>query len=480
MLRPLDRSLVSLSTAALTLALVLLSTLVTAGDAAAQLSGAIYTSTSNGSAVNGNLYAKDKDVYLTGGPQPNAPCSSQGLPNGRYYFQVTDPSGGALLSTDSIDHREVLVSGGVVVAHITGTHKTGNGPCGSKTVQLVPFLSAPNGSEYKLWMTPVASYEWGRGAFGFLPKYSKTDNFKIKEPGKPIAQSVIRGFKFYDFNENSVWDAAVAAEVPIPGWRIEIWKGTTLDGVTYTDDIGRYTFIRDQDGSIYTIKEVAPPPGFIPAVGATWLAMTPTQGTVIANADQVLGPCFGNLHFEVLLGAGRTKGFWHNQNGMVLLQQCDPDWRTALNPPQLCLWYPSGMPFVVPAPPAAFATAFAAFSDWLVGQGATGHAGYLLGTQVAATILNNRCGFMQGTIYVDRFQNGVLMSLKDLIAGATGLLCDPCAPLTGPNDPCQDLRAMMLGCLNEFDTINNTGSLNTPQIVYAPSATPPDTFGLLY
>ena len=55
--------------------------------------GAIFTTTVDGSAVNANLYESKCSVYLDGGPGPNAPAGAAGLPDGEYYFQVTDPSG---------------------------------------------------------------------------------------------------------------------------------------------------------------------------------------------------------------------------------------------------------------------------------------------------------------------------------------------------------------------------------------------------
>ena len=62
--------------------------MILAGPAmAAQFTGALQTTTSTGTAVNANLYATKPDVYLTGGPQN---MNAMGLPDGTYYFQVTD------------------------------------------------------------------------------------------------------------------------------------------------------------------------------------------------------------------------------------------------------------------------------------------------------------------------------------------------------------------------------------------------------
>ena len=65
---------------------------------AQQFSGAIQTTTSSATTVNSNTFQAKDDVYLTGGPQNT---QSQGLPNGLYYYQVTDPSGATLLSTEA-------------------------------------------------------------------------------------------------------------------------------------------------------------------------------------------------------------------------------------------------------------------------------------------------------------------------------------------------------------------------------------------
>src|SRR4030095_6021074 len=86
---------------------------------AAPLTGAIFTTLKDGSAVNYNIYDVKEDVYLNGGPvSPKAPCTAAGLPDGEYYFQVTDPSGRWLLSSDPITERKVRVSGGYIVEYL--------------------------------------------------------------------------------------------------------------------------------------------------------------------------------------------------------------------------------------------------------------------------------------------------------------------------------------------------------------------------
>jgi hypothetical protein len=159
---------------------------------AQQVSGAIFTTDANSTFVNANVYDFKEDVYLNGGPRPNAPCTAAGLPDGDYYFQVTDPSGSMLLSIDDISYRQVYVKGGLIVAHYGNYHYTGIGKCADLpagkiniTVQLFPFMPTPNpGGEYKAWMTKVGDYDMTmtKGSFGFIPSKSKTDNFKVAAP----------------------------------------------------------------------------------------------------------------------------------------------------------------------------------------------------------------------------------------------------------------------------------------------------------
>ena len=93
-----DKS-VSLRRLLATGALLAISTLAQAAP-----SGAIFTTLADGSRVNANIFSAKCDglgVYLDGGPGPNAPATAAGLPDGDYFYQVTDPSGKVLLSTDA-------------------------------------------------------------------------------------------------------------------------------------------------------------------------------------------------------------------------------------------------------------------------------------------------------------------------------------------------------------------------------------------
>ena len=87
--------------------------------AANALSGAIFTTTADGGIVNENVrYGSKLEVYLDGGPRMNAPASAAALPDGNYYFQVTDPSGKKLLSQDPVACREIKIENGVITEYL--------------------------------------------------------------------------------------------------------------------------------------------------------------------------------------------------------------------------------------------------------------------------------------------------------------------------------------------------------------------------
>jgi hypothetical protein len=162
-------------------------------------SGAIFTTVADGSEVNYNIYQAKEDVYLDGGPGPGAPQGAAGLDDGTYVFQVTDPSGKTLLSTDPAGCRLFNVVNGIITttaaipgscAHVTGTDIDH----GATTIQLMPYNDTPNpGGEYKVWVTMVDDYvcatdltlvdcgaKKGGTAHGFVPRHTKTDNYKVR------------------------------------------------------------------------------------------------------------------------------------------------------------------------------------------------------------------------------------------------------------------------------------------------------------
>jgi hypothetical protein len=208
-------------------------------------SGAIFTTLIDGSEVNFNQYNAPEDVYLDGGPGRGAPDDAAGLDAGPYVFQVTNPSGRTLLSTDLAEYRQFTVSGGVIVSTAPSScpHETGideNEDQFAITVQLMPFAETNNpGGVYKVWVTPREDYLAGcaelgvpnglavvdcgsnAGNFhGFIPAHSKTDNFKIKQA--PIREIDTRFF--VDSNGNELRDDS------------EPWVDGL--GVTWSDTLG--------------------------------------------------------------------------------------------------------------------------------------------------------------------------------------------------------------------------------------------------
>jgi hypothetical protein len=169
---------------------IVLAAAATASAAAppVQLSGAIFTTDVTGVPVNLNIYAAKEDVYLNGGPGINAPDSAAGLPAGTYAFQVTDPSGKTLLSTDAVTCRLFTVDASGVIQSVTPSgacaHATGtDGEDLGITVQLFPFNDTPNnGGVYKVWVSPTSLLDCSApgNKHCFVPRYSKTDNFKVR------------------------------------------------------------------------------------------------------------------------------------------------------------------------------------------------------------------------------------------------------------------------------------------------------------
>lgn len=191
------------------------------------VSGAVFTTLPDGSEVNFNIYSDKSLVYLDGGPPMGAPAGAAGLPgpgstvfgitiSGTYVFQVTDPPGKNLLSTDAAQCREFTVDNNGVINGVTGpcphlVSTNTNTQLGGTTVQLMPFDNTPNkGGEYKVWVTPIEFFgcdltatgsarDCGIGKFGFTPADSKTDNFKVKSNGVVEIDS-----RFLDSNGNFI------------------------------------------------------------------------------------------------------------------------------------------------------------------------------------------------------------------------------------------------------------------------------------
>lgn len=231
---------------------------------AAGLSGAIFTTVSDGTAVNANIYSSKCAVYLDGGPGPHAPAKAAGLPDGDYYFQVTDPNGRTLLSTDPVSNRSFHVTNGVIVAY-TGTggpvHPTGidqdHPELGAITIRMAN-ASCPtdfadttnNGGVYKVWVTPVSSFVGdptqvdnlcGTGCYhGFVPSASKTDNFKAAFGTPTFCLTVEK--------QNAADGSAVQ------NWEFDVTDPLNVTNAFFTDSTGTVQVCGLGEGT-YTVAE---------------------------------------------------------------------------------------------------------------------------------------------------------------------------------------------------------------------------------
>jgi hypothetical protein len=210
------------------------------------VAGAIFTTDSTCEITNENVHYEDKcDVYLNGGPDRPG---SAGLPDGTYYFQITDPSGATLLAgpeptggVPDTSEKVIVVEGGEF----------------TECIQLCPYLTTPNpGGEYKVWVTPTDAFneDWQTSpasgeSFGFEPCESKTDNFKVDEevvepcPGPSIDcpdDIVVEciGFTMPELQGtvNCPGDFTVVSTHPV-GFEFPV--GVTVVTVTLTDSQGQ-------------------------------------------------------------------------------------------------------------------------------------------------------------------------------------------------------------------------------------------------
>ncbi len=429
---------------------------------AAAPSGAIFTTDITGTQVNVNIYDAKTDVYLNGGPQNK---NSAGLsPDGVYYFQVTEPSGGVLLSTDPAACRQLRVTGGVVVGAVDGTyqdaanqtvscsHPNGNyNPANlSTSVQLMPFTdTSNNGGEYKAWLiaqTASTTIDPNNPAvLVFNNDDSKTDNFKVKVSLPPPVGSNISGVKFYDANVNGIQDTN---ELGIPFWKIALF-GDELSNTTTvsTNEAGVYLF-RNLVAGIYGVCEV------MPSASPRWIPTTATSFVDI-NVPPDAVKDFGNVCLGT--GGGLTLGFWSNNNGQKLFGADDLALMVSLN-----LRNANGAGFDP--------SSYAAFRTWLLGAKATNMA-YMLSAQLSAMKLNVLNGKVNGgsMIFAGKAPVGCavtelsdtgFISINDLMSAANLDLASNANTIASPSTA--DARNCQEFMKNALDEANNNRNFVQP------------------
>jgi hypothetical protein len=98
------------------------------------------------------------DAYLVVGQEEGPPR----LPDGDYFFQVTDISGEALLSSDEVRFRQFRVADGVIEdVSGQGSHAVWvSSLSGAASVQLCPYDDSPDSSGmYEVWVTRVEDFQ---------------------------------------------------------------------------------------------------------------------------------------------------------------------------------------------------------------------------------------------------------------------------------------------------------------------------------
>ena len=409
---------------------------------AAPISGAIFTTDSAGN-VNVNQYDSKADVYLNGGPT-NGNCDAAGVDDGVYVYQITNPSGTVLLSSDPIEQREFTVSGGVIIA--ANDHPTVAGDCGGVRVQMAPFADTPNnGGVYKAWITRKSDYIANGG---FRPGSTKTDNFHVKEePTTPLAAD-LNVFKFYDANGNGDWDGD---EQPLFGWAMTASNGNGFSSTLLTqspDGLANFTILPIQNP--YQVLEGA--------AGGTWVQSgARVNGAAVPLANPITGlelvagevtvVEFGN-YCKIKCGA-KPKSWWITETGRLKvadLGSMNPEFN-ALN--QLNLRSSSGSHWNLNTTTVSQATNWTTLKNFVNGTSTTNQA-YALSRALAILRLNIDAGYVSTADFYPAF-GGTIAELRDDANAA--LLVDGFTDALDPNRALQVQLTTWVNAINNGTTI---------------------------
>jgi hypothetical protein len=152
----------------------------------AAIAGSISVTLRDGQPPETIIFEGKCDAYLLAGQEEGAPR----LPDGDYFFQVTNASDRALLSSDEVRLRQFRVAAGAITGVSgDGSHAAGiDGISGTATVQLCPFATSPDASGlYQVWVTRVEDFQGdveavdsaAPDAHGFLAARSATALFAV-------------------------------------------------------------------------------------------------------------------------------------------------------------------------------------------------------------------------------------------------------------------------------------------------------------
>ena len=244
--------------------------------------GFIFTTTFDGRG-GGRQYDSKCAVYLGAGPASHGRSKPKGLPEGDYYFQVTDPGGKKLLSTDAISNRRVTISNGVIVSH-AGTHPTGLNQAHWKFRAMSVGLAGPNCPSdfldtpnhrgvYKVWLTPVEEYRGNparcrkRCFHGFMAAESKTSVFRVENTTPPPAGACLTITKELSPSEGAEF---VAAE----GWAITVADPLGTENSFETNGNGEVQVCDLVDGR-YVISEERRPNTLVVGLVVNGLELLP-------------------------------------------------------------------------------------------------------------------------------------------------------------------------------------------------------------
>ena len=170
------------------------------------MTGAIWTTDPDGDTVNANHYANKTDVYLNGGPQKG----SGPLPEGDYYWQVTNPDGNVRLGWSGQKLVSVDASGTFSGIPLYNWHPP-------EDPSLSEYDDTPNpGGTYKVWLSKNPA---------FPSDESSTDTFHVqRNPGIDISKT------------DSV-DPIVLDQTTVYTISVETTRNMDLTDVTVTDTL---------------------------------------------------------------------------------------------------------------------------------------------------------------------------------------------------------------------------------------------------